>query len=266
MADTWQQKGLDDFRREANCVPDHMIRMVLERYVSPTADFSRIIPQVHKVLTHCLMLMHSDDAPSSQDISRASLLVLKQASDLHATLSALPQPAKRRIEEAAFNDCDARLAGLGRGDPFALDARFDDAAITVEALSRWAQNAVDGAEGAKRGRPVKDAPTASVAVLGRFYQRLTGTAPSRVTKQAETPPFGHVEDGEFGRFARDLSGLIGVRLSDDALKRGIARLKVKNGGTKRPNSPLDASVLIDPEKTAEAQDGPERLQGSSEND
>jgi hypothetical protein len=145
------------------------------------------------------------------------------------------------------------------------EARFDDTAIAVEALARWAGDGQGVAEKAKRGRPVKDAPAASVAALGRFYQRLTGVAPTRVTRQAETAPYGHVEGGDFGRFARDLSGLIGVPLSDDALKQGIARLKVKKGVENPPNSPLDATVLIDPEKTAEAQDGPERLQGSIEN-
>jgi hypothetical protein len=119
MADTWRRKGISDYRREAACIPEHAIRAVIEAYVTSSDDISEIIRESRNVLAYCLMMRHGDDSPTSPDISRAVLQVRKQALALFATLSVLPPPAKDRIKEAAFKDCDIGLTGLGRGDPFA---------------------------------------------------------------------------------------------------------------------------------------------------
>lgn len=247
MHDTWRPKGLYDYREEAAQVPEQRLRAVLEKYARTPDKVCEFVPQARTALAYVLMLAHGDHSPTPLEIRRCLERVHKQASGLSFLLAALPSPASNQLRKIALADDDADLAGLGRGDPFSEEARLDDVKVAVKALARWAECALEGSGSAAKGRPAKGAPTPSAASLATLYKRLTGRAPSRVTRPTATPPYGHAEEGDFGRFARDFVGLIAGELSDDAIKRGIAAFKVKKPPEIRPNSPLDAKDRLKPE-------------------
>ncbi|WP_310538783.1 hypothetical protein [Phenylobacterium sp.] len=256
MDDTWHPKGLDDYREEAGKVPEQRLRTVLEKYARSADDAAAYILKARDILARCLMFAHYDDGSTALEMRKDLQGVHKQASALLSRVAALPSKASDRLREIALTDRDADLVALGRGDPFSQEARLDDAVVAIKALARWAETALEGSGGIRKGRPTKDAPATSAALLADFYEGVTGRPASRVTKPTTTPPYGHVEDGEYGRFAREFVGLIGGELSDDALKRGID-LKAKKHAETQQNSPLDAIIRTEPERTAEAQGGPE---------
>jgi hypothetical protein len=253
MTDIWQRKGLDKYGAEAEKVSDQQLRDVLRKHANTADKVDQFIPEARKALVYCVIMADADRGATPLEVRASLEQVHMQASALFSLLANhLPPGASALLKEAAYTDGDADLAALARQDPFAWDARIADTKTSIEALGRWAKLALEGAKSPSKGRPSKGAPAASAARLARLYERLTGRRASRITKTDA----GHAEHGEYGRFAREFIGLIGGKLSDDALKRGIA-VKAKKPTQTQQNSPLDVDVHAGPHKTVEAQDDPE---------
>lgn len=276
MADSWRGKGLDPYKAEPEAVSEKDIIAVLERYKRTTADIQRLLLDARSVLSLCSMVLHYRKFPRPSYVRDQLKGIQTQASALSLHLAELSLVAANGMAIAAYVDDNVGMAGLERGDPYAKEQRLNDAAVMVEALARWAERALEASQPVKSGQPTKEAWRPLWATLAALYKQLAGRNPTRNMKPSKAHPHGQVEEGEFRRFANDLMDLAGYSpptddssrraFSEDDLKKGKASLMENMSEKNHQYSPLDVSGPVDPEQTAQAQDGPERLQGSNEND
>lgn len=235
MADTWHEKDLQSYRAEAKAVSEQAIIAILEKYKQTDIDVQGIVIDARNVLLLCKIELHNRKFPRPSVVRDQLNGVRAQASALSAQLAELSPISAKELRIAAFADDNAEVTGLERGDPYAKELRIDDAALMVQALTRWAERALEMSGPVKSGAPAKKAWGPLWTALEALYRQLTGSNAARIMRHAKTHPYGQAEKGGFRRFANDLMYLAGYRppvhrpndkaFSDDDLKKRMASLK-----------------------------------------
>lgn len=246
MDEPWHAKGMDEYRQEAAHVRDNDLRALLEKYSSKPEEVESLIPFARSALADCLMAKHYGQISKESETREILHAVQLCAAFLADQLALDSSMVTTQLQTFAFADDAAELNRLERGDSFAREGRVQDARVAIAALATWAGKALERTAAAKRGRPATGRPLFAGRALKALYKRLTERSPTRVTTPSKVYPFGHIETGEFGRFAGDFLELIGMKLTDDDLKNIIAATKVKKPGEMHPNSPLDGEDRLPP--------------------
>lgn len=222
MSDTWQLKGVDDYRREiSDAVDERKLRSVLEQYAASSLDIEPVMPMVRSILADCKMAQHWDDIPAPSKVSAELRHIKKKSIELASLMDACLPESYWRLWNASVKDDSSQLAHMDDRGPFAREDRLHDAKEMVIGLSEWATVALQGFSG-KKGRRKESAPVWAGDRLARLYKRLTRRRPTRVTSPLQGQLEGYTQTGDFGNFARDLLGLVGMKLSDTAQKSSIS--------------------------------------------